>query len=61
METVLTFPRSVYREDHEMFRDTVRRFLERNFTRWCQTILCLDDKFVLARLVAEIRNELAVR
>ena len=29
METVLTFPRSVYRDDHEMFRDTVRRFLDR--------------------------------
>ncbi len=29
METVLSFPRSVFRDDHEMFRDTVRRFLER--------------------------------
>ena len=28
-ETVLTFARSVYRDDHEMFRQTVRRFLER--------------------------------
>ncbi len=29
METVLTFPRSVFRDDHEMYRDTVRRFIER--------------------------------
>jgi acyl-CoA dehydrogenase len=29
MTTVLTFPRTVYREDHEMLRDTVRRFIER--------------------------------
>lgn len=29
MDSVLTFPRAVFREDHEMFRDTVRRFLER--------------------------------
>ncbi len=29
MESVLTYPRSVYRDDHQMFRDTVRRFLER--------------------------------
>ena len=29
MESVLTFPRTVYREDHEMLRETVRRFLER--------------------------------
>jgi acyl-CoA dehydrogenase len=29
MDTVLTFPRSVFREDHEMLRDTIRRFLER--------------------------------
>ncbi len=26
---VLTFPRTVYRDDHEMFRDTARRFIER--------------------------------
>ncbi|WP_297729278.1 acyl-CoA dehydrogenase family protein [Limnohabitans sp. Rim8] len=25
----MTFPRSVFREDHEMLRDTIRRFLER--------------------------------
>lgn len=29
MESVLTFPRTVFREDHEMLRQTVRRFLER--------------------------------
>ncbi len=29
MDTVLTFPRSVFREDHEMLRETIRRFLER--------------------------------
>ncbi len=29
MESVLTFPRSVFRDDHEMYRDTVRRFAER--------------------------------
>jgi acyl-CoA dehydrogenase len=29
MDTVLTFPRSVFREDHEMLRDSIRRFLER--------------------------------
>ena len=29
METVLTFPRSVFRDDHEKYRDTVRRFIER--------------------------------
>ena len=29
MNTVLTFPRSVFREDHEMLRETIRRFLER--------------------------------
>lgn len=29
MDSVLTFPRSVFREDHEQLRDTVRRFLER--------------------------------
>lgn len=29
MDSVLTFPRSVFREDHEMFRTTVRRFFER--------------------------------
>lgn len=28
MESVLTFPRTVFREDHEMLRKTVRRFLE---------------------------------
>ena len=29
MDTVLTYPRSVFREDHEMLRETIRRFLER--------------------------------
>lgn len=29
MSSVLTYPRSVYRDDHEMLRETVRRFLER--------------------------------
>ncbi len=29
MNTVLTFPRTVFREDHEMFRETARRFVER--------------------------------
>lgn len=29
MDSVLTFPRTVFREDHEMLRATVRRFLER--------------------------------
>lgn len=29
MESVLTFPRTVFREDHEMLRQTVRRFLDR--------------------------------
>jgi acyl-CoA dehydrogenase len=29
MDTVQTFPRSVFREDHEMLRDSIRRFLER--------------------------------
>ena len=29
MESVLTFPRTVYREDHEAFRETARRFIER--------------------------------
>jgi len=29
MDTVLTFPRSVFRADHEMLRETIRRFLER--------------------------------
>ena len=29
MDTVLTFPRTVFREDHEMLRDSIRRFLER--------------------------------
>jgi acyl-CoA dehydrogenase len=29
MDTVMTFPRSVFREDHEMLRETIRRFLER--------------------------------
>jgi acyl-CoA dehydrogenase len=29
MTSVLTFPRTVYRDDHEMYRDTVRRFIER--------------------------------
>ena len=29
MSTVLTFPRTVFREDHEMYRETVRRFIEK--------------------------------
>jgi len=29
MESVLGFPRTVYRDDHEMLRETVRRFLEK--------------------------------
>jgi acyl-CoA dehydrogenase len=29
MESILTFPRAVYREDHEMLRETVRRFLDK--------------------------------
>jgi acyl-CoA dehydrogenase len=29
LETVLTFPRTVFREDHEQYRETVRRFIER--------------------------------
>jgi acyl-CoA dehydrogenase len=29
MGTVLSYPRTVFREDHEQFRETVRRFLER--------------------------------
>ncbi len=29
MDSVLTFPRTAYREDHEMFRETARRFIER--------------------------------
>jgi acyl-CoA dehydrogenase len=29
MTSVLTFPRSVFREDHEAYRDTVRRFIDR--------------------------------
>jgi len=29
MESILTFPRTVFREDHDMLRHTVRRFLER--------------------------------
>jgi len=28
-DSVLTYPRTVFREDHEMLRDTIRRFLER--------------------------------
>ena len=28
-DSVLTFPRTVFREDHEMLRETIRRFLER--------------------------------
>jgi acyl-CoA dehydrogenase len=27
MNSILTFPRTVFREDHEMYRDTVRRFI----------------------------------
>ena len=27
MNSVLTYPRTVFREDHEMYRDTVRRFI----------------------------------
>ncbi|MBU3654488.1 MAG: acyl-CoA dehydrogenase [Limnohabitans sp.] len=29
MDSILTFPRTVFREDHEMLRQTVRRFLAR--------------------------------
>lgn len=29
MSSVLTFPRTVFRDDHETYRDTVRRFIER--------------------------------
>ena len=29
MDSVLTFPRTVFREDHEAYRATVRRFIER--------------------------------
>lgn len=29
MEHILSFPREVYREDHEMLRETVRRFLDK--------------------------------
>lgn len=29
MTSVLSFPRTVFREDHETYRDTVRRFIER--------------------------------
>ena len=29
MDSVLTYPRTVFREDHDMLRQTVRRFLER--------------------------------
>lgn len=29
MESILTYPRAVYREDHEMLRATVRRFLDK--------------------------------
>lgn len=29
MESILTYPRAVYREDHEMLRETVRRFLDK--------------------------------
>jgi acyl-CoA dehydrogenase len=29
MSSVLTFPRTVFRDDHEMYRETVRRFIER--------------------------------
>lgn len=29
MESILTFPRTVYREDHEMLRQTMRRFLDK--------------------------------
>lgn len=28
-DSVLTYPRTVFREDHEMLRETIRRFLER--------------------------------
>src|SRR5512137_1120115 len=28
-DTVLTFPRTVFREDHEAYRETVRRFIAR--------------------------------
>ena len=29
MDSILTYPRAVYREDHEMLRATVRRFLDK--------------------------------
>lgn len=29
MESILSYPRNVFREDHDMLRETVRRFLER--------------------------------
>ena len=29
MNSVLSFPRTVFRDDHEMYRETVRRFIER--------------------------------
>ncbi len=29
MSSILTYPRSVFREDHEMYRETVRRFIEK--------------------------------
>ena len=29
MDSILTYPRAVYREDHEMLRETVRRFLDK--------------------------------
>ena len=29
MTSVLTFPRAVFREDHEAYRETVRRFIDR--------------------------------
>ncbi|MEY2952434.1 MAG: Acyl-CoA dehydrogenase, partial [Pseudomonadota bacterium] len=32
MDSVLTFPRTVFREDHEAYRDTVRRFIAQECT-----------------------------
>ncbi len=32
MESILTFPRTVFREDHEQYRETVRRFIARECT-----------------------------
>ena len=40
MDSVLTFPRTVFREDHEAYRDTVRRFIERE----CKPLQAQWDK-----------------